>query len=157
MRALVVFYSRAGHTREIAEAIAGELQCDTEEIIDTANRPGPMGYLTSRRQARKGELTRIGPVRKDPTRYDIVIVGTPVWFGSLTAPVRTYLHEYGKKLKKVSFFATFSGVTTGTTFEEMEELCGKSPAGTLVVNTMAIKDDVYLDSVKEFCGNLKGF
>jgi len=155
MRALVVYYSKAGHTREIAEAIVGELQGDREEIVDTASRSGPLSYFTVRRQARKGELTQIRPAEKDPARYEVVIVGTPVLLGSLSAPVRTYLKENGKKPRKVAFFATFSGSTVGTTFEEMEELCGRRPAATLAVNPAAIKDESYLDSVRQFVDMIK--
>ena len=32
-KVLVVFYSRSGVTRKIAEALTAELKCDTEEIV----------------------------------------------------------------------------------------------------------------------------
>jgi len=51
MRALVVYYSRTGHTKKVGDGIAKELQCDSEELIDTVNRSGPIGWLNSGRQA----------------------------------------------------------------------------------------------------------
>jgi flavodoxin len=40
MRPLVVYYSRTGNARFVAEKIASELSADTEEVIDSKNRRG---------------------------------------------------------------------------------------------------------------------
>ncbi len=155
MRALLVYYSRTGHTRKIAEEIARELQCDTEEIIDTVNRSGPTGYLLCGRQATKKELTKIEPAKKDPSQYDIVIIGTPVWALTVSAPVRTYIVENKDKLKNVAFFCTLGGIGVESTFHELEDLSGKKAAGTLAVNTPGIKQGAYADSVKQFTDIIK--
>jgi flavodoxin len=43
MKTLVVYYSRTGTTRKVAEAIAGILRCDIEEVVDTKKRSGILG------------------------------------------------------------------------------------------------------------------
>lgn len=68
---------------------------------------------------------------KDPSGYDLVVVGTPIWAWTVSAPVRAYLSKNRDKLKKVAFFCT--GINRGTTFSEMEALCGKRPVATLLV------------------------
>lgn len=155
MRALLVYYSRTGHTRKIAEEISKELQCDTEEIIDTVNRSGPGGFLTCGRQATKKELTKIEPAKKDPSQYDIVIIGTPVWALTMSTPVRTYLTENKGKLGKVAFFLTFGGFGAESAFHDLEDLCGKNATGTLAVNSTSIKEGTYRDGVKQFSGIIK--
>ena len=155
MKALLVFYSRTGHTRTIAEELSKELQCDTDEIIDTVKRSGPGGYLTSGKQATKRELTKIEPAKKDPSQYDIVIIGTPVWALTMSTPVRTYLTENKGKLGKVAFFLTFSGFGAESTFHDLEDLCGKNATGTLAVNSTSIKEGTYRDGVKQFSGIIK--
>ncbi|MGZ7109578.1 MAG: flavodoxin family protein, partial [Methanobacterium sp.] len=57
MKILVVFYSRTDNTRKVAEEIKNSLDCDIEEIIDTQNRSGPLGYMRSGRDASRGKLT----------------------------------------------------------------------------------------------------
>jgi len=156
MRALLVYYSRTGHTKKIAEEISKELQCDTDEIIDTVNRSGPGGFLTCGRQATKKELTKIEPAKKDPSQYDIVIIGTPVWALTMSSPVRTYIVENKDKLKRVAFFCTLGGIGVESVFHDLEDLSGKKASGTLAINTPGIKEGSYLDSVKQFSDIIRG-
>lgn len=156
MRALLVYYSRTGHTKKIAEEISQELQCDTDEIIDTVKRTGPVGLMTSGREAAKKELTKIMPAKKDPSQYDIVIIGTPVWALTMSSPVRTYIVQNKDKLKNVAFFCTLGGIGVESAFHDLEDLSGKRAAGTLAVNTHSITEGTYKDSVKQFSDIIRG-
>jgi flavodoxin len=42
---LVVFYSRSGATRRVADALAAELKCDAEEVVVTKSRAGFVGIM----------------------------------------------------------------------------------------------------------------
>jgi flavodoxin len=42
-RILVVYYSRSGTTRKIAEALSEALACDLEEIVEDKSRAGSFG------------------------------------------------------------------------------------------------------------------
>ena len=50
MRSLVVYYSRTGVTKKVAEAISQMLGADIEEIIDRRDRRGPKGFFTGGRE-----------------------------------------------------------------------------------------------------------
>lgn len=154
MQALVVYYSRTGHTKKVGDEIAKELRCDTEELVDTVNRSGPIGWLNSGRQGMRKELTKLKPIQKDPANYDLVIIGTPIWSRNVSSPVRTYLAENKDKLKKVAFFCTEGSTGSEVAFKSMEELCGKKPAGTLVVKAKDISQGSYADKVKKFAGEV---
>ena len=67
MKMLVVFYSRTGNTRKVAEELEKVLECDMEEIIDTKNRSGSLGYLRSGRDAMNRKLTVLQDVINDPS------------------------------------------------------------------------------------------
>ena len=105
MKILVVFYSRSGNTGRVAEEIRDNLECDIEEIIDTKNRSGILGYLRSGRDAGNRKLTVLKDIINDPSQYDLLIIGTPLWGGHVSTPVRTYIHENQANFKDVAFFA----------------------------------------------------
>lgn len=155
MQALVVYYSRGGTTRKIAEELSKELKCDIEEIQDTANRSGPVGWLSCARQARAAALTKLQPIKNDPSKYDLVIIGTPVWAGHVSTPVRTYIADNKDKLKKVSFLVTENARGDEATIKDMEELSGKTAPDTLIVKTKEIKSGEYQDKIKKFAGSIK--
>ncbi len=155
MKALVVYYSRSGNTRKAGEEIARELGSDVEEIVDTVNRAGPIGFIISGKQASGKELTKLKPLTRDPAQYDLVIIGTPVWAATMSSPVRTFIVENKGKLKNVAFFITLGGTGEGTTLQGMEEACGKKPVATLTILTRDIKPGAYRDALKKFVGKLK--
>ena len=68
MKALVVYFSRTGGTKKVAEAISNILSCDIEEIVDTKDRTGLLGYIRSGRQAMKKKLTAIKNTEKEPSK-----------------------------------------------------------------------------------------
>ena len=150
MKTLVVFYSRTDNTRKTAEEIASLLECDMEEIIDTKNRSGPLGYMRSGRDASRRKLTVLKDVINDPSHYDLLIIGTPLWAWHVSTPVRTYIHQNQAKFKNVAFFCTAGGKSFDGAFNDMEELSGKSPLATLGVREKEIKDGSYKSKVAEF-------
>jgi len=149
-KTLVVFYSRTGNTKKVAEEIANALKCDIEEIIDTKDRSGASGYLASGRDAMKKKLTGIKEIKNDPSQYDLIILGTPVWAAKMSTPVRTYISQNKEKLKNVAFFCTMGGSGDVKTFVDMEEATGKKPAATMTVLAKEIKKAEYKAKVEKF-------
>jgi len=43
LKSLVVYYSRTGNARFVAETIAAEIGADVEEVVDMKKRSGPLG------------------------------------------------------------------------------------------------------------------
>jgi flavodoxin len=151
---LVVFYSRTGNTKKVAESIASEFQCDLEEIVDLKKRGGLLGYMKSGRDAMRRKETEIQEVRKNPGDYDLVIVGTPIWGGQMAPAVRTYINRYRDSFKRVAFFCTSGNGTPQKGFSGMEELCGKAPTATCAVSTKDVKAGQIMSTVREFTGGV---
>ncbi|HSB95361.1 MAG TPA: hypothetical protein VLC91_02875 [Spongiibacteraceae bacterium] len=101
---LVVYYSRTGSTRAIAVALAKALHCDIEAIVDTNKRSGIWGYLRCVLDTLEKRSATIAPPKKNISGYELVIVGTPVWAGSVAAPVRAYLKMQKGRLPLLAFF-----------------------------------------------------
>ncbi|MHA2086528.1 MAG: flavodoxin family protein [Candidatus Thorarchaeota archaeon] len=90
MTYLVVYYSRTGNNRTIAEAIADTLSADIDEIIDKKKRQGRLNWLRAGGDSRGGKLTEI-EYEKNPQDYDTIIIGAPIWAWNPIPPLRTYL------------------------------------------------------------------
>jgi|UniRef100_A0A7C3UQ88 flavodoxin len=154
MRILVVFYSRTGTTKKVGEAIASELKCDWEEVFDTKERKGFFGYLSAGRDAWRERLTILQVIKKDPADYDLIIIGTPVWFFNISTPIRTYIFQYKERFKKIALFVTYRGSGGEGTLTKMADLCGKIPVATLAIREKEVKRGRYLTPVKEFVAKL---
>ena len=105
---LCVYYSRTGKTEALIRDIAQELGCEAVKLEDGMNRSGLGGWLLSGMQAM---ARKIPPVKKPETslpleEYDLVILGTPVWAGRCSAPMRSFLLQYGEELKSVAYVIT---------------------------------------------------
>lgn len=106
MKSLVVYYTRTGVTKFVAQTIAAELGSDIEEVVDLKNRAGKLGWMSAGRDSMQGKETQITPTTKNPADYDLVIVGTPIWAWSPSAAIRTYLGKNSLSGKKVALFFT---------------------------------------------------
>jgi flavodoxin len=153
---LVVYYSRTGHTRRVAEEIAAILRADVEEIVDPEDRMGILGYFRSGRQAFFGHEADIREPLKDPAVYDLVIVGTPVWNWSLSAPARAYLARRQQRLARppVAFFLTHGGSGAPRVLGQMEELLGKAPLDVMAVREAEIANGRYHEKIRSFTESL---
>lgn len=130
---LVVYYSRTGNSKELAETLSKKLKADIDVIDDLTNRNGKLGWLKGGWDAWKGNSTRIR-YSKTPSDYDLIILGGPVWAGTMAPAVREYLKWNKKRISKIAFFCTFGG-SVSKTFDEMQELSKKPKA------VLGIKDD----------------
>jgi flavodoxin len=149
-KVLVVFYSRNGNTKKAGEAIAKELNCDVEQIMDVKSRMGLFGWLRSGMEAVKEILPLIQETKKDLSAYDLVIIGTPVWGDRMSSPIRTYISKNKERFKQAAFFITHGGEGNTNVFVGMEQLSGKKPLAILDIISAQIKDGKYLEKVKEF-------
>ena len=152
--ALVVFYSRTGFTKLVAEALMKELGADVEQLVDTRGRAGLLGYLRSGFDGTFGRLTELKPLSRDPATYGLVVVGTPVWNGFVSSPVRTFLAQNKAMLHQVAFFCTYGGSGNERTFRQMATVCEKAPVATMAVRDREVGDAMLHARIRAFVRRL---
>lgn len=153
---LCVYYSRTGNTEKLMKEIAQELKCELVKLDDGVNRSGLGGWLRSGMQAMARRLPRVKPVKTafPLDLYDLVIIGTPVWAGRCSAPVRSFLSQYGEQLRRTAYVVTRSSdVRYEEVFDQMD-MYVRSPrvsAVTIRPNTVGSTfwRDEFLTSVRD--------
>lgn len=84
----------------------------------------------------------IEDINIDFDNYDEIIIGSPVWWYSVTPVIRSFLKENNLEGKTIIPFATNAG-WLGRTFKEIKELCENSN----VINEMNIEFESYSDNL----------
>jgi menaquinone-dependent protoporphyrinogen IX oxidase len=156
---LVAYYSNSGTTRVAAESIARMLGADLEVIEEKRPRPvldmGP-GKAGGGAVARAGIAamlglgTRLAPSRFRADEYEVVVVGTPVWVGSVTPPVRSYLRRQRIHFRSVAFFCTAGDPATMRAFRQMEDLVHRQPVASIALKSDDVKSGAYEDMLAGF-------
>lgn len=151
---LVVYYSRTGTTKKVAEVLVQKLSADTEEITTPKSRKGIWGYLVCGREGMKRISAQINPTQKDPKNYDMIVIGTPMWAMNFSSPVRAYILQNKDNLKEVAFFCTRGGEKNGKIFEEMEIAANKKPIAVFTLQTKDVVKDNFNQKIDEFIKKL---
>jgi flavodoxin len=150
MKTLVVYYSLTNHTHKVAQLIAQGVGANIERILDAQSRESFFGYLRSGRESMLKRPGRIQPVKEDPSAYDLIILGAPVWSWNLSPPMRGFVTAEKDKFKRVAFFCTEGGSGGPRLFRQLQTLCGKAPEATLEITEGELKSGDYVGKVQEF-------
>jgi flavodoxin len=132
-KTLVVYHSRTGTTRRVAQALAERLDADLDEIRIVQPMQGALGYGFCALEAIAGLTPALRPTRKDPAQYALVVIGTPIWFWSLSSPIRSWLARHPMSNASTAFFCTMGGSGAGRVFSTMARLAGVKPVATLAL------------------------
>lgn len=119
---LIVYYTRSGFTRRVAERLARMLDADIEAIREKHGRTGVLGFARSLFDVARGRTPAILPCRFDPARYRAVVLGSPVWVGHVSSPVRSYIAAHPGALERAALFCTQGSSGADTALAEMSAL-----------------------------------
>jgi flavodoxin len=155
MTYLVVYYSRTGNNRTIADSIASKLSADIDEIIDKKNRSGRLNWLLAGRDSRARKLTEI-EYKKNPLDYDTIIIGAPIWAWNPIPPLRTYLKEVDLKGKRVAFFICSQTEAYKDMFSQLAEMTPDSEhIATFGIKEKRFKTEDYSADLEAFIEKIK--
>lgn len=135
MKHLVVFYSLGGNTRSVARKIALSLKADLLEIRTVKTYPDDYDVLVGlgKRETETGYIPQLQPYKVDLSKYDAVIIGTPVWWYTFAPAVKSFMAGKNWKGIKVYPFATNGGWLGHTPSDFRKALRGAEVAPVLNV------------------------
>ncbi len=117
-RTLVVYYSYTSNVERIVNELKTQIDCDVVEI-----QPAEKGLDYAANNYAIGS-TQIAAIRNNPDEaasypaidsvdvnldeYDTVIIGAPLWWSQMAAPLQTYLFQNGSKMagKKIGLIVS---------------------------------------------------
>lgn len=107
MKSAVIYYSRGGATKSVAEKIRKAFGAD---MIFVEPEKAYGGYLSAVLRNGREKLTKNAAKVKtsaaDLSDYDVVFVGFPVWYGTMPTFMQEYIRKCRIKGKKIIPFAT---------------------------------------------------
>lgn len=108
---LITYYSLTGNTKYIAEEIRKKTGGDVFVIETVKTYPAEYSALTeeAKRELQAGDLPALKKGPPDMSSYGLILVGSPVWWYTVSTPVMSFLKQADFAGKKVSAFCTHEG------------------------------------------------
>ena len=97
---IVIYYSRTGSNKYIAEKIASSLHCDIEVL-----RPRLNIFLLLLLNMSAGNRS----IKHNLQQYDRVILCGPVWMGKLISPLQNFITRYSNSIAQLYFITCCGG------------------------------------------------
>jgi flavodoxin len=153
-KALIVVYSRSGHTQKVAEAIAAASGWPLA-MIECPSHRGLLAYPRLVLEVFAGIGPRIKYDGPPPSEFDLVILGAPIWAAHIASPMRSFAQEYAGQFKEVAFFCCMGGSGSDRAFAELEKFFEKKPLATVAIKDEELGTETYRERTREFADRLK--
>jgi flavodoxin len=125
---LVVYFSRSGNTRRIANLIHQQVGGSLHEIQPKV--PYPSAYDAVVEQAKKeiqaGHKPALQSTLDHIESYNTIFFGSPNWWNTIAPPVASFLSEYDLLGKTIVPFCTHGGGGLGRIGRDIAKLCPQS-------------------------------
>lgn len=155
MKSVIVYFSLEGSTDSAAHKIAEKTGADLIRLIPEKELPTGnfKKYFWGGKSAVFNEKPKLanGPI--DLSEYDKIIIGTPVWAGTFTPPIRTFLSDCPIKNKKLFLFACHSSGGAKKCFEKLITLLSGNSVLAMAdfIEAKYDKEGQNVTKMSEFC------
>lgn len=107
-KTLVIYYSRSGNTKQIADYIGERTNADVIRLETVSTYPSNYDEMldTAKEEQRNGGRPELKNKNINIADYDTIFLGYPIWWGEIATPVYTFLDEYDLSGKKIAPFVT---------------------------------------------------
>ena len=161
-KVLVAYFSKSGNTQAVAENIIKNLTenmkitPDIFKIEVSAPYPDDYDQTTARAKQEQEENARpaLATHVQNMSQYDTILLGYPIWWGTLPMSLFTFLEEYDFSGKRVITFNTHEGSSKGRSIDDIKILIPNAnvEGGFVVRGTEAANSKA---SVSEWMDSLK--
>lgn len=111
MKKIIVYYSFEGNTEMYAKALADSIDAEVLKLktIKEHKSKGFTKFLWGGSMAVMNRKPKLEKYEFDPSKYDLIILASPVWAGSFAPPLKTFIEREDLLAKNIAFFYTHQG------------------------------------------------
>ena len=128
---LIVYFSRTGNTRSVAEQIQASIGGDMLELKTAHSYPSE--YRATTDQAKREQQENFRPTLTTDVEsvqpYDVIFIGYPNWWGTMPMAFFSFLEKHDFSGKTLVPFCTHGGSRLGRGPADIARLC---PTATLL-------------------------
>lgn len=158
-KAMVVYFSLEGNSQYVADKISEYIDADILRIEPVKDYPqgNVSKFFWGGMSVVFGENPKLISYDFSATQYDVIIIGTPVWAGSFTPPIKTFLRDNDLSKKKIALFACHGGGGAVKCFSKLK----KELIDCDVISTLELVNPKYNHQqendmkIKEFCNCIR--
>ena len=143
MKGLIVFYSKSGKTEKVARIMSDTLTIGYRKLKDTVDRRGLFGFLRSSIESIHGICSELEPIDMGLEGYDIIFIGTPVWFMNPAPALNTFIRDSDLQNKKIVLFFTQDMANPASLVKKISKKIQSK--GAQVIETIFIKNKMFSD------------
>lgn len=160
MKTAIVYYSMSGNTKYVAEIIANTLDADLIPLVPKKAYPdsGFKKFFSGGKSALMGDKPVLEHYDFDGGKYDLVLLGSPVWAGTFAPPLRSFVEENRAALheKRIAAFFCCSG-GPGKVMEKLRIFlpCDRLEQELILIDPKDKPAPDTEDKIQSFCKSLQ--
>ncbi len=160
MKTVIVYYSLEGNTEYVVNAISGKLSADVLKLVPKKaySDKGFSKFFWGGKSAVMAETPELEPYNIDLSEYDQVVIGFPVWAGTFTPPIMTFVRDNKAALKgkRIAAFACQSGAGAEKAFAKLRDYIGIDEfyANIILIDPKAKPTEQNELTINSFCKKL---
>ena len=127
-RILIVYYSRTGNTRTVAEYIHQAVGGNIFEIKTAIAYPNDYQSTAdiARREQRENARPALASHVENIRQYDIIFLGYPIWWGRMPMFFFTFLESHDLSGKTIIPFCTYGSSGVGQSVADIQRLAPRA-------------------------------
>ncbi|MDD7415897.1 MAG: NAD(P)H-dependent oxidoreductase [Treponemataceae bacterium] len=146
---IIVYYSLEGNIDFVAKTLAEKISCSNVVRLETVKAyptKGLFKFLHGGKDAIKGFKPELKTELPDLSKFDNIVIATPVWASRPSAPISSFIEKCDFTGKKVFIIASSAGGSAESTIEAINNEVTKKGATVVAsvsfVNLLKQQDKV---------------
>lgn len=122
-KTLIVYYSYTNNVERIVDELRSQIEAD---VIEVEPAEKGLNYAANNYAIGSSQIAAIrenpndassypaiDPVSVDLSQYSTIIIGAPLWWSNMAAPLQTFLFQYGKEMVGKNIGLIVSSASSG--------------------------------------------
>lgn len=125
---LILYYSQTGATETVAKELQNFLGADIESIELEEPYSGTYAETIDRvgKERQNGVMPKLNPLKADLSKYDVIFLGYPIWYGTYAMPIYSLINENDFEGKTIVTFSTFGSGGMEVAIQDLKKALPKA-------------------------------